>query len=401
MNIEKATLINGSIRGLTLPQTSPSPTVPNGLLVASGRNVAVGRNNQSNPLPVAPPAFSFHQTALQINEGQSVTFNIQTRNVPSDAVFTWQVVSIRGINSNDFSDNALSGQFTYSSSGSYTLTRQLALDYLTEGDEEFFVRFRLNGVIIFESDSVLVRDTSTTPSGAQTYTALGTFNWTVPVGVRSCSVSLIGGGAGGGGGNTGAAYYNGRGGGGGAGGLSVRNSLTVTPGETLSVVVGAGGTGGTVTNTGGNGGQSSLRRGTTVLSSANGGLGGGGSSGWSTGHTNGIGGSGGSGNVLNGASGTSASGIYVGVGGANNGGNWANFERELTDSNNTNSLTFCQEISNNNVLLRGAMRSSGSEWYPAFATTVVRNQSTLFENILGTNTTYRPGWRPVLEFVPE
>lgn len=68
----------------------------------------------------------------------------------------------------------------------------------------------------------------------QTYTTAGTTSWTVPDGVRRIAVEVWGGGSGGyndGGGNTG---Y-------GAGGGYTFNLVSVQPGETLTVIVGAGG----------------------------------------------------------------------------------------------------------------------------------------------------------------
>jgi V8-like Glu-specific endopeptidase len=80
------------------------------------------------------------------------------------------------------------------------------------------------GDVIFESGS--------NQSGIQT-------TWTVPVGVTSVTAVVVGGGGGGGGkgGETDA------GGGGGGGGLS-HGTFTVTPGETLYIQAGCGGTGG-------------------------------------------------------------------------------------------------------------------------------------------------------------
>lgn len=88
-----------------------------------------------------------------------------------------------------------------------------------------------------------------------TFTASGT--WTAPAGVTSAQVILVGGGGGGGGGSQNVA------GGGGAGGQVIVRNLTVVPGTTYSVTIGAGGQGGQgaingaadVTNTlpGGNG----------------------------------------------------------------------------------------------------------------------------------------------------
>jgi hypothetical protein len=69
--------------------------------------------------------------------------------------------------------------------------------------------------------------------------------WTVPVGVTSVEALVVAGGGAGG--------YD-RAGGGGAGGLSYNSALTVTPGSTYTIGVGAGGIGGTAYR--GNNGQS-------------------------------------------------------------------------------------------------------------------------------------------------
>ncbi|MDA9563861.1 collagen-like protein [Flavobacteriales bacterium] len=105
-------------------------------------------------------------------------------------------------------------------------------------------------------------------SNMQVFTSNGTF--TLPAGISTIMVEVIGGGGGGGGGNTGTGF-----GGGGMGGGYGKSYLTVTPGTNHSVVVGSGGTGGTTTcNTGGNGNTSSF--GTPILIQSTGGDGGGG-----------------------------------------------------------------------------------------------------------------------------
>jgi len=70
----------------------------------------------------------------------------------------------------------------------------------------------------------------------------GTFNWTVPAGVSQITVEVWGGGGAGGGSNN---YTDcqGAGGAGGGGGAYASSNLSVTPGQILQVVVGAGGTG--------------------------------------------------------------------------------------------------------------------------------------------------------------
>lgn len=70
-------------------------------------------------------------------------------------------------------------------------------------------------------------------TGQQEYLTAGTYSFVVPTGVTKISIVAIGGGRGGGGttGGTG-------------GGLAYLNNQVVTPGETLTIVVGAGGAGG-------------------------------------------------------------------------------------------------------------------------------------------------------------
>ena len=75
--------------------------------------------------------------------------------------------------------------------------------------------------------------------GQQTYTSSGSYSWTCPSGVTSVSVVCIGGGGGGNGGGNGV----GGAGGGGGGGLGYKNNISVTPGQSYTVVVGGGGAG--------------------------------------------------------------------------------------------------------------------------------------------------------------
>ena len=113
-----------------------------------------------------------------------------------------------------------------------------------------------------------------TNSYAQTYsqTTAGTYSWTCPIGVTSVVVQCWGGGGGGAGSQSSPNNYSG---GGGAGGNYSTATINVTPGQTYTVVVGAGGLGGAASSTlayGGDGGTSSF--GTSLY--ASGGSGGGG-----------------------------------------------------------------------------------------------------------------------------
>ena len=136
-------------------------------------------------------------------------------------------------------------------------------------------------------------------------TETGSGDWEVPPGVTEVTVEAWGGGGGGG------AVSAGTGGaGGGGGGGYARGTVSVTPGDTYDVTVGAGGAGGTEGGDGDPGGSSSFT-GDNGEVSASGGLGGEGG----VGGTGGGGGSG-SGNLAAFAGGGGADGAdYSGGGG--------------------------------------------------------------------------------------
>ena len=169
-------------------------------------------------------------------------------------------------------------------------------------------------------------------SGEAVYDTAGTYQWTCPTDVRSVSVVAVGAG-----GNS----YTGAPGGGGGGGLGYKNNISVTPGQTYTVVVGAnvdnqdggdsyfidiatvkggggqkgkpenqGGTGGTGGNRIGDGGGNGGDGGTRYSSGSGGAAGGGGAGGYS-----GDGGAGGNGTVSNGSGDSGSSGAGGGGGG--------------------------------------------------------------------------------------
>lgn len=78
------------------------------------------------------------------------------------------------------------------------------------------------------------------PTGSHTYSTAGTYQWTCPPGVYSIKVECFGGGGGGGGGSN---FASTGGGGGGGGAYASILTVPVTPGNTYTVVVGAGGAG--------------------------------------------------------------------------------------------------------------------------------------------------------------
>jgi len=152
---------------------------------------------------------------------------------------------------------------------------------------------------------------TTTAASNSTGTSLvwnstGNLTWTVPTGVTTCKVTVVGGGGGGGGSGQSA-------GGGGAGGASIRVVTGLTPSGTVAVTVGAGGGGGSGSGgTGTTGGTSSFG----AYASATGGSGG-------TAVNGGAGGTGSSGN-LNISGGLGISGYFepsLGYGQSGGGGN--------------------------------------------------------------------------------
>lgn len=93
--------------------------------------------------------------------------------------------------------------------------------------------------------------------GQQAYTSGGSYSFVVPANVGYISAVCVGAGGGG--------YYNWSNSGGGGGALAYANRIAVTPGETLTVVVGSGGTWGS------SGGDSYISRSGSVFFTAQGG----------------------------------------------------------------------------------------------------------------------------------
>lgn len=156
------------------------------------------------------------------------------------------------------------------------------------------------------------RNITLPPRGQTQYTTPGSYTFTIPSAVASVAVVCVGAGGGNSNGNSGGA--------GGGGALSYRNAISVTAGQTASIVVGAGKSqgngaggsssftyGGTATTAGGGG------AGTTSAPSASGGAGGTGSG---TSTATYAGGAGGGDTSNYGGPGGGGAGGYSGAGGA-------------------------------------------------------------------------------------
>ncbi|MEZ0391635.1 MAG: DUF1566 domain-containing protein [Pseudobdellovibrionaceae bacterium] len=177
------------------------------------------------------------------------------------------------------------------------------------------------------------RDGGNVPSEASmAYREAGTYSFTVPTGVTTISALVVGGGGGAGGGRDATGGGTRVGGGAGGGQLYWANGIPVTAGETLTLVVGAGGIGGTGCSAsptaGFAGGNSYVKRGATDLIWAVGGSAGatataagaggtGGTTGAGITYTTRGGGNGGPGGAAgnNGGGGGGGAGGYSGTGG--------------------------------------------------------------------------------------
>lgn len=189
--------------------------------------------------PVTPVA-NFTANVTSGSFPLEVTFTDTSTNSPTSWAWDFQ--------NNGSTDSTVQNPvFTYTSAGTYSVKL-----------------IATNGA---GSDTMIKTSyiTVTVPEVQQTFTSTGTGNWIVPAGVTSVSILCVGAGGGGAWGNT----LGGASGGGGA--LTYVNSVSVTPGETLSVSVGSGAPGTVVDGGPANGGPSFVKRSSTSLCYANGG----------------------------------------------------------------------------------------------------------------------------------
>lgn len=222
-------------------------------------------NSTSGPIANISPAvaivrddyFIESNTSLVV-ESQNVLINISSQIVNSGTLY-WTIATISGnITDTDFTSpvNAVSngGGVTLSGgTGSFILS--VNRDEAAEGIESFKVQLRANstaGAVLAETFSI---DLSDPPANSVSFTSPGTYSWTCPPDVYSVSVVCIGGGGSGNSsssqpvqaGQVSGTHANG----GGGGGLGWKNNIAVTPGQSYTVVVGAGGAAATTPTNGG------------------------------------------------------------------------------------------------------------------------------------------------------
>ena len=193
-----------------------------------------------NDTSVYPSISSVTPSTTNVTEGDTVTFTV-TDSTSSTGTLYWTINTSGGVSAADFSPATLSGSFTLTS-GSGTIDITPIVEGSTES-ETFTLEIRYgstSGTILATSTTVTITDSAAAAPGGAVFTTTGSHSWTVPAGVTIVHVVCVGGG---GGSHTGYANlsYNGANGAGG-GGLAYGNNIPVTPGSSISINVGAGGT---------------------------------------------------------------------------------------------------------------------------------------------------------------
>ena len=150
--------------------------------------------------PVVTASAAVITSALDVDEGTSLSFTVNTTNVANGTTLYWtiELPTDGTTTSADFTGAVLSGSFIItSSSGAFSITAP-TIDRLTEGVETFsvFVRSGSNtGIVLGVTDEITINDTSLTPAftvnpggmdegASATYTVnnlgpAGTYYWTI------------------------------------------------------------------------------------------------------------------------------------------------------------------------------------------------------------------------------
>ena len=169
-----------------------------------------------------------------------------------------------------------------------TIARLQQFSVATEETSPEGIFFRQDGTrmyVVGQTSDAVHEYNLTSASRAASYRTAGTYTFVVPSAITSVTLSLVGGSGGGASGGTTVSgeknpvttnYFGGDGG----SGASATKTLSVTPGESLTIVVGAGGAGGAApgvenvgVNPGSNGADSTVTQSASVVARADAGSG--------------------------------------------------------------------------------------------------------------------------------
>ena len=133
------------------------------------------------------PTYSITESTTTVNEGDSVSFTVNTTDVTAGTTLYYNTAS--SMEAADFSDNSLTGSFnivgTGATTGIATVVRSIATDFLTEGSESFSLTIRTgssSGTVVATSSLITVGDVVPTFSVAESSTFVdegGTVTFTV------------------------------------------------------------------------------------------------------------------------------------------------------------------------------------------------------------------------------
>ena len=131
--------------------------------------------------------YTMTQDQTARDEGETVTFTINTNGLPNGYVLYWTTKTVSGtINAADFSDGATQGTVTLNAGGQGSIARTIANDANTEGTESFTIELREGsntGEIVAEGNTVTISDTSLNPTyatlvqGAYTGSTISGLSW--------------------------------------------------------------------------------------------------------------------------------------------------------------------------------------------------------------------------------
>ena len=145
--------------------------------------------------------YSVTQDQTARNEGETVTFTVNTTGLSNGYQLYWTTKTVSGtINASDFSDNATQGTATVNSSGQATIARTISSDASTEGTESFTIEIRDGGystAVVAEGQTVTIADTSLNPTysglvqGAYGSSSINGLSWSASTANDGGAVSSI------------------------------------------------------------------------------------------------------------------------------------------------------------------------------------------------------------------
>ena len=112
-------------------------------------------------------SYTVTQDQTTRDEGETVTFNVNTTGLPNAYTLYWTTKVVSGtVNASDFTDNAIQGTVQVNATGQASIARTISNDASTEGTEKFTIEIRDGGYsspVVAEGETVTISDTSTAP----------------------------------------------------------------------------------------------------------------------------------------------------------------------------------------------------------------------------------------------